>query len=341
MMQIYVWQESQCEEVDGGFLRPLSSMEPFSLALLSYVKMAEMSDYHVNIVNNGNWWVSGTYPVLKNEPTHVVSGWKPTLAYLKNQGYDLDVSLHEKQQGNLHMFSLMVMETIRDALEYYMFIEQENYQKVVHRQLAKQIPYPFRFGAVNRMKNRVEKRLLSLYRSHTRQSDEEEVVIVYEEAARAFKTLSSLLDLKNFFFGPNPTSLDALAFGFLAPIMYMSMHKDTLKRQLMEYPNLVLYCHHMRHWLCDSIVTPVLSPRMSIKEYLCSNRLLYSRKSAADKNSSMSTTNDYHTNRTWALVIGLGIILLYIYIRGKDTATSFIKKQNDLRAVAYLSEMPF
>ena len=346
MYMFYLWQETIGKGSTDPFIYPLSSVEPFSLALLSYAKMVHLQTYQVKVINNGEWWTSATYPVIrkKHDTDDRISGWEPVLNHLKEQGYNLDISLDEKQQGNLYLFSVMVTESIRDALEYYMFIEQENYHKITRRQFVNYVPYVFRFFAIDRMKDRIEKRLFSNYYGNLRRrayrKDEERGLEFYDEASKAFRSLSSLLDIRNFFFGPNPTSLDALVFGFLAPIIYISMPKDTLRQRLFEYPNLVRYCHQMRHWLCDGIALPSTSIGMSMKDYLQSPRLLKAPKFSRKKKESVSVTNEYRKGRAFAIAVGLSIVLLYIYIRGKDTVMSLIRRQQDLRTVAYLAETP-
>ncbi|XP_069794616.1 metaxin-3 isoform X3 [Narcine bancroftii] len=71
--------------------------------------------------------------------------------------------------------------------------------------------------------------------------------LIYRDAKECLNLLSSRLGTSNFFFEKTPTSFDAFAFGFLAPLYKAELPNAHLQKHLHQLHNL---CH-----FCDNILT--------------------------------------------------------------------------------------
>ena len=57
--------------------------------------------------------------------------------------------------------------------------------------------------------------------------------------------LADFLDDKPYFMGDAPCSLDAIAYAFLANLVWVPL-ESALKRHALQYPQLLAYCERMR-----------------------------------------------------------------------------------------------
>ena len=68
---------------------------------------------------------------------------------------------------------------------------------------------------------------------------------VYELGRRDITALADFLDDKPFFMGAQPSTLDAVAYGFLANLLWVPLETD-LKRHAQRFPQLEAYCQRMK-----------------------------------------------------------------------------------------------
>lgn len=61
------------------------------------------------------------------------------------------------------------------------------------------------------------------------------------KAEQCLKDMSEILGQKTYLFGNNPCSLDAVVYGFLAPIYYAPLEKCDFQVKLKSYQNLTKY----------------------------------------------------------------------------------------------------
>eukprot|EP00028_Trichosphaerium_sp_Am-I-7-wt_P011580 CAMPEP_0168536758 /NCGR_PEP_ID=MMETSP0405-20121227/19815_1 /TAXON_ID=498012 /ORGANISM="Trichosphaerium sp, Strain Am-I-7 wt" /LENGTH=89 /DNA_ID=CAMNT_0008564975 /DNA_START=458 /DNA_END=723 /DNA_ORIENTATION=- len=76
-------------------------------------------------------------------------------------------------------------------------------------------------------------------------------------AEATLKALSKRLGSKKYFFGDTPTSLDALAFGYLAIAFSAPVPKNTLKLLISAHDNLVSYCNNIMKTHFDTPMTDI------------------------------------------------------------------------------------
>ncbi|KAJ2695703.1 metaxin 1, partial [Coemansia spiralis] len=69
---------------------------------------------------------------------------------------------------------------------------------------------------------------------------------VYQRAAEFLAVLSQKLGNKQFFFGDRPTTLDAVVYGHLWPVIRVELPQDTLRTIVMgKHANLVAHCERV------------------------------------------------------------------------------------------------
>lgn len=84
--------------------------------------------------------------------------------------------------------------------------------------------------------------------------------------------LSAKLADNKYFCGDKPSSLDALIFGYLAPLLHLSLPNDRLQMHLCSYPNLVRFV--------ESILSIYLPPSEEMQQEQSANRRLWARRKA-------------------------------------------------------------
>ena len=72
--------------------------------------------------------------------------------------------------------------------------------------------------------------------------------------------LKILLGNKTYFFGnEKPSSLDAVAFGYLACLAFPQLPDNSLKEMIYEYPSLVTFCEKIARQYFEQDYKPVLT----------------------------------------------------------------------------------
>uniref|UniRef100_A0A1I7UZQ5 GST C-terminal domain-containing protein n=1 Tax=Caenorhabditis tropicalis TaxID=1561998 RepID=A0A1I7UZQ5_9PELO len=107
---------------------------------------------------------------------------------------------------------------------------------------------------------------------------------ILKDAFMALNTLSTKLGDNKFFCGNKPTSLDALVFGYLAPLLRVPLPNDRLQVQLSACPNLVRFVETV-----SSIYLPLSEDELKRQQ---SNRKMWQSrisKAKADKEAAKTT----------------------------------------------------
>jgi glutathione S-transferase len=171
--------------------------------------------------------------------TQVVADSGFILEYLKKTyGDPLDGALSNTDRVIAHTFRRLFEESLYWVALYTRWIEESIY--VETRQVFfGGIPSIMRELIAGRVRREVRKSLLA--QGMGRHSREE----IYEIGKADLNTLAVWLGDKPFFMGANATSLDAIAYAFLANILVPPL-ESSLKDHAVSLPNLRAYCERMK-----------------------------------------------------------------------------------------------
>ncbi|EDV22577.1 uncharacterized protein TRIADDRAFT_28825 [Trichoplax adhaerens] len=212
----------------------IPSASPFALKLETYFRMAGIkyeSDLTGKFSKNGKIpWV-----VIDGQPL----GDTAFITEYVNKKYniDLDKNLSELDKSMAHSYRKMLEEnTFWAAINYGRLVDNFPW-------LLKELGVPSALSWIAKLT--VRRRLLKNMWGHGigRHNGEE----IQSIAMQDIKACAEFLDNKPFFMGDQPTSIDAVIFGFMAELIwFMPPDHWTIKLITEEYTNVVDYCERMK-----------------------------------------------------------------------------------------------
>ncbi|XP_051901590.1 metaxin-1b isoform X2 [Pristis pectinata] len=285
-----------CWKGDWG----LPSVDSESLTVLAY---ARFSGAPVKVHKLSNPWrsPSGVLPALKTEKD-VLSQPLQILAYLRKQKYNADYGLSATQGADTMAFSSLIEEKLLPALIYMFWVDSKNYVSFTRPWYGEAIPFPLNFFLPNRMHTRSLERLHLIRGGRWLENEEAEAETeIYKDARECLTLLSQRLGSNKFFFGDSPSSLDAIVFGHLAPLLKAKLPNSKLQQHLRSLENL---CS-----LCTSILGLYFPNDGSDAE--CS------LKKTARSNPSDSEEDPHkRRNQILSVLVGLSAMLGYAFLSG-------------------------
>jgi metaxin len=252
----------------------------------------------------------GKLPYLKIQGTPI-SGCKDILTFLKAD-VDLDSDLSDHQVSLVAAYTSLIQNTCQDALLYNWYFESDNYAKSIRSALFSNISFLARYSVPLAISAHAKQRL-EKYHVHSKENNSE----VYSRAKAAYKALDSLLGEKDFFFGSSPSSLDAIAFGYLILHCLPSLSKPNLYAMMaLDCPRLLTYLHRVKD-LCfskDLERTPsrLSNSRLFWEEIILTPRRIYSKiTDYFERQTPEERVNQFYT---WLSVLG-SISFFGLYVK--------------------------
>ncbi|KAL8581111.1 hypothetical protein ACOMHN_033559 [Nucella lapillus] len=224
-IEVHVWKG------DWG----LPSIDPNSLAVLAYCKF---SGVPVDVKMTGNPWRSptGQLPSLRHKEVKEARV-HDIFAYLRKQNWGCDFDLSTKQSADVLAFSAMLEEKLLPALLHLWWIDGKTYVDFTRPWYTKIIPFPLNFFLPGRKQKAASLRVF-LTKGGENINDSDVEAKIYKEAKECMNLLSYKLDKNEYMFGQQPSSLDALVFGYLAPILKAPLPSNQLQTHLRQCGNL-------------------------------------------------------------------------------------------------------
>ncbi|KAF5290971.1 hypothetical protein FQR65_LT11489 [Abscondita terminalis] len=165
-------------------------------------------------------------------------GEKPTsldiVDYLKLNEYNTDYKLNRKQISESYTLVHMIMGNLKPLLEYTFWINIVNYKRLTSAWYANVITFPFCLVYPSKRK----KLACGIVESNPQHDMNTIEAILRTEAEQCLNCLSYNLGKGPYFFGEKPTSLDIVAFAYLAPIIKIPFPSNLMLNLLESYPNL-------------------------------------------------------------------------------------------------------
>ncbi|XP_048731783.1 metaxin-1-like [Ostrea edulis] len=216
----------------------LPSFDHKCLAVQSYCKFSGIP-VKVTARNNPLRSPSGSLPVFRNGDA-VKCGVISIFEYLKEQNFGNDVSLSRKLQADNKAFLYFLEEKLKPAYLHSWWVDAHAFTETTRPLYAKACGFPLSLYVTKKMMTSASN---EVYTPLQKQDVTEEDIdkLIYKEAKECINLLSYKLGEQDFFFGDCPTSLDAMVFGYIAPLIKGPLTSNQLVKHIENCPNL---CNH-------------------------------------------------------------------------------------------------
>ncbi|CAD5209360.1 unnamed protein product [Bursaphelenchus okinawaensis] len=166
----------------------------------------------------------------------------------------LDSDLSDKDKILVEGFDALLKTRLVPALEQLFWLDEFNYAAMASRMVSKTTAWPHYFFYLSKKRSEARKIV-----DRTGKMPED----LELDAIKTLNLLASKLGASKYFNGMKPSSLDALIYGYLAPLYRLPMANDRLKLQLKALPNLAVFLETI-----GSIYSPVTDEDISdVKEF--------------------------------------------------------------------------
>eukprot|EP01137_Pigoraptor_chileana_P017000 Opistho-2@74430 len=189
-------------------------------------------DAAVHSATNPQMSPSGTFPFLRNGDT-LVGGGAATLAHWRKAGHNIDADLSSLQGAETVAYTGLLGGSLDIARLHTLWAIDDNYREFTRSWYAQVAPFPV--GAILTYNARRE----AVARIQAAGFDAENPQPIYDKVAETLKTLDVRLGDGPFFYGRSPSTMDAVVFSLLAPILRSDLPDDRLKKLVRSHASLV------------------------------------------------------------------------------------------------------
>lgn len=227
--------EMDCWKGDWG----LPSVDRDCLKVMAF---AQFAGAPIKIHHNRKLWrnISGHYPIFYHNGT-VLRSADDIINHLKQKQFDPDTELTDQQRADILAYSSLLEERLLPALQYTWWVDAKNYTELSRPWYARAIQFPLNYFIPGQLQRSAESKL-EASRGGDHLQDGELSRRVVKDAKYCLNLLSERLGEKEFFFGESPTSMDALVFSYLAPLVRVPFPSNTLQAHCKACDNLVMFC---------------------------------------------------------------------------------------------------
>uniref|UniRef100_A0A914M4R0 Metaxin n=1 Tax=Meloidogyne incognita TaxID=6306 RepID=A0A914M4R0_MELIC len=173
-------------------------------------------------------------PYLITEEQETICDFSRFVDFLRNSKQDivLDNDLVPSQLCDFDAYSALLKQKIRPALLQTFWLDKYNYNSIIHNCYTQHLIFPYGLYYMEKKRSKANAAVKS-----TRKSQQQ----ITMDAVQALNMLSAKLSDNKYFCGDKPCSLDALIFGYLAPLLKTPLPNDRLQLHLSATPNLVRF----------------------------------------------------------------------------------------------------
>ncbi len=217
----------------------LPNASPFCMKVENYLRMAKLP-YQAPLVSLFDFGKApkGKMPYIDDDGK-VVADSSFIIEYLKQtHGDPLDGWLSPVQRAQALALQRLMEEDLYWAVVHTRWIDPVGWELTREAFFGK-LPVPLKWVVAPLARRGMGKQLHG--HGMGRHSAQEIAAI----GARDITALADFLDDKPYFMGDAPCSLDAIAYAFLANLVWVPL-ESALKRHALQYPQLLAYCERMR-----------------------------------------------------------------------------------------------
>nr|CAD7587663.1 unnamed protein product [Timema genevievae] len=209
----------------------LPSFDVHCLQILAYAKFSE-APLQVYVIEEFGNSTTGKFPYFSHEDRSFTDSTK-IISYLKTFKFNTDLNLSVKQRIQLKAYTQLIKEELYPGLLYSWWLDDINYNKVTWESYSSNLSWPRKLYYPWSYKRDAQRLLKNKYGSHAERS--------LGSAMKCLNTLSIHLGAQKFFLGGSPTSLDAVVFAHLAPLLKAPLPSAALQMHLKKCRNLVKF----------------------------------------------------------------------------------------------------
>ncbi|KAI6223727.1 Outer mitochondrial membrane transport complex protein domain containing protein [Aphelenchoides fujianensis] len=214
----------------------LPSLEPVSLQFLAVSRFVA-SDIRVVPLANPSHSPTGRLPCYVDEDVRI-SDFDEFVDHLRGAHREivLDYELTQEQRSLCVAYSSLIREKLVPALEHLLWVDEYNYGSLTRCMYTNTMNFPNYLFFLNARRNAAIRLVEEL---------EKTPKDLLKDATNVLNLLSAKLDESKYIHGNKPSSLDALLFGFLAPLLKLPLANDRLQLQLASLPNLCIFLENI------------------------------------------------------------------------------------------------
>jgi glutathione S-transferase len=212
------------------------SASPFCLKLETYLRIADLP-YQVTLEDRLNNAPKGKMPYIEDNGQKIGDS-NLVIAHLQaTYGDRTDGHLSPSDRGIALAMRRLIDENLYWCLVYTRWMIEPNWQKVRSAYFG-DLPPVLKQILPGQLRKKVQQSLLG--HGLGRHSPAE----IYAIGSQDLIALSGFLSAKPFFFGEQPTILDATAYGMVRNLLEVPI-ESPLKQQAAQLDNLVAFCNRM------------------------------------------------------------------------------------------------
>ena len=216
------------------------NVSPFGLKLEAWLRLADIP-YTVEPSTSLAKAPKGKLPYIRDEG-RLIGDTTLIIEHLKStRGIDPDAGLTEREYAEALMLQRMLEEHFYFALVYSRWIDEAGWA-TLQPAFFGHVPFPVRQVAATYVRRRI-RRMLHLQGMGRHRPSE-----IYAMARNDLQALADYLGDRPFLMGEQLTTVDAVAYAFLASVLYLPFETE-LKRVTQGFPTLVTYCEAMEQGL--------------------------------------------------------------------------------------------
>lgn len=212
----------------------LPSIDINCLQALAYAKFCNIP-LRINATNNPFRSPNGQLPVLRHQKGTELT-IKNILQFFRGTNFSLDFGLSPKQCADVNAYETMLKEEVFPALQFIWWVDERNFGQVIRPWYGKAMPFLLNYYYPSKYETEAKTLMESLYPTEDEISSIE--TDVYAKAQKCLNLLSNRLGDSDYFFGSSPTTLDAIIFSYLAPILRIPLPNAALQNHLKGCTNL-------------------------------------------------------------------------------------------------------
>lgn len=202
------------------------------LAVQAFLRMCNLNFDIVSRANAEFMSPSGKVPFIRCG-AFVISELEPIVQFVNTKGISLTSQLENDQKCDIRAYMSLVHNVLENAELYLCWCDKETYNEVTKPRNGSVYPWPLNHLQNWTKRSHVIKRL-KMMGWYSKTMDQ-----VYHEVENCCQALADRLDGKEFFFGKNPTELDALIFGHLFTILTTPLPNSHIANIVRNFPSLI------------------------------------------------------------------------------------------------------
>jgi glutathione S-transferase len=220
------------------------NVSPFGLKLEAWLRLADIP-YTVEPSSSLGKAPKGKLPYIRDEG-RLIGDTTLIIDHLKEtRGIDPDAGLGPRDRAEALMLQRLFEDHFYFAMVYSRWIDEAGWATLKPAFFGR-LPFPAGDLAAGHFRRRV-RRMLHLQGMGRHRPDE-----IYASARHDQEAVADYLGDRPFLMGEQLTTVDAVAYAFLANVLYVPFETE-LKRMTEDFPTLVTYCEAMEQGLQPEI----------------------------------------------------------------------------------------